>query len=283
MPLHLTKSATFVALALSVGLFTLPACKKRPPTTPDSPAPTPGPVTTQGTTSPTPSAGGYVPPPAPRVPIFRTQEPRAAALRGVAENNTKEIVLALRNFELTNGALPAGYADRTGKLGLSWRVAILPFLEHDNLFKQFKLDEPWDSEHNRKLIPMMPKPFAPPNESTYGWTFARGFTGPNTWLPPLQPPVHSGQLVFGVKLAQLTDGMSATALVADAGEPVIWTKPDEMVFGPNALPKLGGVFESGTIVGLADGSTRLVRKNADPQLFPRLIQINDGNPVQFDD
>ena len=26
----------------------------------------------------------------------------------------------------------------------------------DALFKQFKLDEPWDSEHNKKLLSMMP-------------------------------------------------------------------------------------------------------------------------------
>ena len=47
-------------------------------------------------------------------------------------------------------------ADSTGKPGLSWRVAILPYLEQDTLYKQFKLDEPWDSPHNKKLIRQMP-------------------------------------------------------------------------------------------------------------------------------
>lgn len=287
MAVPLTRPATVAALALAVGLLALPACKKKaPPPIPDTPAPTPnpgGPTPPNPNTPNTPSASGYVPPPAPRGPIFKTQDPRTATLRAAAEKNMKEIVLALQNFESAYAALPAGYADKTGKLGLSWRVALLPFIEQDNLFKQFKLDEPWDSENNRKLIPLMPKQFAPPNESTNGYTFTRGFTGPNTWLPPLQQPARPGQLVFGVKILQISDGTSNTALVADAGDAVIWTKPDEMVFAQNSVPKLGGVFESGTIVGLADASVRLVRKNADPGLWPKLIQINDGNIVQFDD
>lgn len=286
MPFHRIRPATAVALALSVGLLALPACKKKSKPTDSAPEPAaPGPVAQSGHGAqvPAPSANGYAPPPPPTAPVFRVQSPRAAAARAAAEKNMKEIVVALTNFESTNGALPAGYADKSGKPGLSWRVALLPYLEQDNLFKMFKLDEPWDSEHNRKLIDKMPKQFAPPNESTYGYTFARGFTGPNTWLPPQQQAARPGQLLLGVRMAQITDGLSSTALVADAGEAVIWTKPDEMVFAPNSVPKLGGVFESGTIVGLADGSVRLIRKNPDPKLIPNLIQINDGNIVQFDD
>ncbi|MDY3552906.1 DUF1559 domain-containing protein [Gemmata sp. JC717] len=283
MRLHFTRSATVVAAALSVGLLALPACKKKKsqPTVADTPSPS-DPAPPPGPTGEVPNAGGLNLPQPPRAPIFRTQNPRAAAVRAMAEKNMKDVVMAIQNFEATHGALPAGHADKTGKAGLSWRVAILPFLEQDPLFRQFKLDEAWDSPNNIKLIDKMPKQFAPPNESTYGYTFTRGFTGPNTWLPPLQRPALPGQQLFGVKLLNITDGTSNTALIADAWDAVIWTKPDEMAFSPNSVPKLGGVFESGTIIGLADGSTHLVRKNADPTLFPRLIQINDGQPVQLD-
>src|SRR5271155_415299 len=44
---------------------------------------------------------------------------------------------------------------------LSWRVAILPYIEHEALYQQFKLDEPWDSPHNKKLLDKMPKLYAP--------------------------------------------------------------------------------------------------------------------------
>ena len=51
---------------------------------------------------------------------------------------------------------PAAICDKDGKPLLSWRVAILPYLEQGDLYKQFHLDEPWDSPHNSSLIEKMP-------------------------------------------------------------------------------------------------------------------------------
>jgi RNA polymerase sigma factor (sigma-70 family) len=68
---------------------------------------------------------------------------------------------ALLNYHDTMGHLPPpAIVDRDGKPLLSWRVALLPFLEQDNLYKQFHLDEPWDSPHNRKLVAHMPAVYA---------------------------------------------------------------------------------------------------------------------------
>ena len=78
---------------------------------------------------------------------------RDAGHRAQSMNNMKQIVLAAINYEETYGHFPAAYIadEKTGKPLLSWRVAILPFLEENALYKQFHLDEPWDSEHNKKL------------------------------------------------------------------------------------------------------------------------------------
>src|SRR5207253_9743746 len=59
-----------------------------------------------------------------------------------------------------------------GRALLSWRVALLPFLEQDALFREFKLNEPWDSPHNKKLLAKMPKVYGPiagkgQSDSTY--------------------------------------------------------------------------------------------------------------------
>ncbi len=283
MSFHFTRSATAVALALSVSLLSLPACKKKTkPTVPDSPVtpvtPTPGPVVTP----PGPGTTNSLPP-APKGPFFRGPTPLGAGVRIAAEKNMQQIAIALQNYESNNGALPAGYADKTGKAGLSWRVAILPYLEQDNLFKLFKLDEPWNSEHNKKLIDKMPKQFAPPSQSTYGYTFARAFTGPGTWLPPQAQPGTPGQALKGAKIVQFTDGTTTTFLVVEAGEAVIWTNPEEIPFDPKQpLPKLGGVFESGMVAGMADGSAKFVRKGADPKAIVGAIQINDGSIVNLD-
>ena len=42
--------------------------------------------------------------------------------------------------------------DPNGKPLLSWRVQILPYIEEQQLYQDFHLDEPWDSEHNIKLL-----------------------------------------------------------------------------------------------------------------------------------
>ena len=78
-----------------------------------------------------------------------------------------------------------------GKPGLSWRVHILPYIEQDALYKQFKLDEPWDSEHNKKLIEKMPKVYvsplavAPPGETYY-----QVFTGKDAIFDPGSKTQH---------------------------------------------------------------------------------------------
>src|SRR5262245_27069248 len=76
-------------------------------------------------------------------------------------NNLKQISLAWHNYESANGFFPADVVDAKGKPILSWRVLILPYIENEKLYKGFKLNEPWDSENNKKLIDAMPKLFAP--------------------------------------------------------------------------------------------------------------------------
>jgi hypothetical protein len=192
-------------------------------------------------------------------------------------------MLALQEFSTTNGAFPAGYADKSGKPGLSWRVAILPYLDQKVLFDEFHLDEPWDSSHNRTLISKMPVLYAASRTSpAQGYTFYRGFTGPNTWLPPQTQPGQPGKPLFGIKPLAITDGMSNTILVAEAVESVIWTRPEDLEFAPNKVPKLGGVFASGFHVGMADGSVKFVRKGIDEKTISNAIQTNDGHPVKLD-
>src|SRR5205085_3628183 len=100
-------------------------------------------------------------------------------------NNLKQIMIAIHNHHDSNNHLPADIRDKNGKPLLSWRVAILPFLMQDNLYQQFKLDEPWDSEHNLKLLQHMPVTYhvgIEPKGSTH--TYYQAFAGPGTPLHP---------------------------------------------------------------------------------------------------
>jgi hypothetical protein len=195
-----------------------------------------------------------------------------------------QIGLAMHAAADVYRTLPVGIGDKSGKVGLSWRVAILPYIEQENLYKQFKHDEPWDSEHNKKLIPLMPKTYAPPNTTTNGYTYYRSFSGPDTVMPPLTRPAPPGQVVGVVSPAQIPDGASNTFLVAEATEPVIWTKPDELVFDKSQPPpKLGdGIFAGGFHVTMCDGGVRFVRKTIGDTTLKNAINRQDGNAIKID-
>ncbi len=88
---------------------------------------------------------------------------RQAAQRNASNNNMQQIALAMHNYETANKKFPdRASLDKNGKPLLSWRVHILPYIEEQQLYKQFKLDEPWDSEHNKKMLSRMPPVYSNP-------------------------------------------------------------------------------------------------------------------------
>ncbi len=73
-------------------------------------------------------------------------------------NNMKQIALACHMYIDSHKRFPTDIVDADGKPLLSWRVAILPYLEQQGLYNQLHLDEPWDSDHNRQVLSSMPMP-----------------------------------------------------------------------------------------------------------------------------
>ena len=178
------------------------------------------------------------------------------------------------NYEAATGKLPNDvYKD--GKAILSWRVAILPFIEEDVLVRQVKMDEPWDGPTNKKLLDKLPKLYAPVRGAAKpGETFYRGFSGKRL---PFGPDDTRSFLI-----RHYQDGTSNTGLVFEAGESVPWTKPDDLALpAKGALPKLGGMFDGIAHVAMADGSVRKLRADADPDELRKLIDPADGNVIEF--
>lgn len=170
-------------------------------------------------------------------------------------------------------ASPSAHStDQAGKPMLSWRVYLLPQLEQQNLFEQFKLDEPWDSPHNQKLIAKMPAIYRTDANLPRGKTTAVALVSKDSAMP------HGRAIRF----ADITDGLSNTILFVHANRDcaVTWTKPDDIEFDPqNPLKCLG---EGGTFQAvLCDGSVHQIPATIDAETMRRLVNRHDGKPVSL--
>jgi len=205
--------------------------------------------------------------------------PRGAS---AAENNLKQIALAMHGYNDLNGQLPGNVYDKDGTALLSWRVLILPYLEQEALFQRFKRDEAWDSPANKAASQTVVRTYQMPGRPTnQPWeTYFRTFTSPKNARE------HRALLVDGnpkgPNLAAISDGSSNTFMVVEAAEAVPWAKPDDLPYdGRMALPKLGGPSGFFAVV-MGDGSTRTFRRSAiDDTNLRRAISIGDGNPVNL--
>jgi hypothetical protein len=194
---------------------------------------------------------------------------------GLSQHNLKRIGIAFHSFHDANLSLPIDLVTSEGKPLLSWRVVILPYLGEEELYKQFKLNEPWDSIHNRELIPRIPRVYAPFRvKAKDGETFYQVFTGKDAVFAP-------GKLR---RIPTIADGSSNTGLVFEAGDPVIWTKPSDLPFDENKpLPKLGGMFGGECNVVMCDGWVARIKNGANEKQLKLIIMPDDGQPYNPDE
>ncbi len=204
------------------------------------------------------------------------QSAREAARRAQCVNNLKQIALAMHNYASANNVFPKpAITDKDGKPLLSWRVAILPYIEQMELYNKFKLDEPWDSPHNKALINEMPPTFVCPSRANVqpGTTNYRVFVGNGAFFEKDQ----------GTAIANITDGTSNTLMVVEATEAVPWTRPDsELPFDPNAKPSLcgaGSPHPGGFNAAMGDGSVRFIKNTIAVQVFKALITRAGGEVI----
>jgi hypothetical protein len=204
----------------------------------------------------------------------------------------QQVIANLHNLSLAAQNFANNYKDRMlfgpaiyskdGKPLLSWRVILLPYIEQQELYDQFKFDEPWDSPHNKKLLEKMPAVYAPLSgkSSKPYTTYLRVFTGPQT---PFDPQKAKRGLP-GLGGASIPDSFpndpSNTILIVEAAEAVPWTKPDELVYDPKKpLPKLGGQFPGHIAVITASGRVRLIRNMVSEKTLRTVINPADENPL----
>ncbi|KLU02119.1 Serine/threonine protein kinase [Rhodopirellula islandica] len=200
-----------------------------------------------------------------------------AAERDVqSTNQLKQMGIAFHNFASAYRKFPASASmAREGAIGIndqselkpfSWRVAILPFIEQQELFEQYRFDEPWDSDANLKLLPKMPsiyrRPDAPEDQPV-GQANYQGIANGASALG----------IDDGVKFKDIRDGLANTLLILETKSSVPWTKPQDL----SELPE----FADDAVLRylMADGAVRTMDP-VDEEKLKALITRDGGEQVE---
>lgn len=217
--------------------------------------------------------------------------------------NLLRIGLALHEHHDTVGSFPkAAISNKEGRPGLSWRVAILPYLGEKTLYEKFKLDESWDSPHNRQLLAQMPAVYDCPRASRGDSTLTvyQAFTGHGAFLEPAYDKTveqvwwtgddgvkhYRGEPQGGNSIAAFTDGPMNTLMVVEAKQGVPWTKPEDLPFDrdkpTNSLLGVGSSHPGGFHVVFVDASVWFLPNTMAPSMFRALITRSGDEVVSLD-
>ena len=219
--------------------------------------------------------------------IPQLQASKQAAMRNETMQNLKQLGLAAHRYEAMARSFPPAVfysksshgdlnksGDNVNDVPRSWRVELLPFLGQEELYKQYRLDQPWDSEANLAVLRKMPDFFRSPNDDPKSInTSYFAITGPGT--------VFDGK--EGTPVAEIRDGLSNTLLLVEAKRDIPWTKPEDIAYAADQpVPALGGWRPDEFLVTLGDGSVQPVNnaEGIDNNFFRPWIGKADGQIPQ---
>jgi len=217
------------------------------------------------------------------------QQTRGGHSRTSCKNNLKQIGHALHNYHDAYGTFPPAVVyDQQGRAAHSWRVLILPFLEGQELYDQYRFDEPWNGPNNSKLHRMMPRVYHCPSYyrkedpiTPLGQQLSR-LT--NYVLVVSLDGVSNGNQCSTLK--SFADGTAYTILTAEVRQHAVhWMAPED-VTPSQLLTDLRLCVDDdhtnhrqGLHVGLADGSVRWIPHNTPELDLNGLISINGSEPA----
>ena len=187
----------------------------------------------------------------------------------------------VRISDCYNQFIPTARVGDRDKVVLSWRVHACFYVggPASAVAKQFKLDEPWDSPHNKKVFDDNPMPDV----------FALGGYGDAAGkLTRVQAFAGQGALGGGppwINPSNVTDGTTHTLLLGVSAKPVPWTKPEDMPFDPKQDPhKLLRKTDAGYTVAF-DGGGQTTLKADTPEAVMKAFIAPAGretvNPADY--
>jgi len=178
-------------------------------------------------------------PPQPLTPVERRRR---------TIDNLTTIGEAIRRYTAANRMFFASSIRDAGRRPLlSWRVELLPYLGHQELHRQFRLNEPWDSPHNKALLDRIPDVYLSPERCD----------DTTNYVVPVASFTAFGDKRGGLPLRKFEDGLANTVVLLEVNDAsaVPWTKPADLELNMLTLGRhVGGLREDGYFVVWGDGS-----------------------------
>ncbi len=202
--------------------------------------------------------------------VRSTREP---ARRSSCLNNLKQISLGLQSYVTAHGEFPPAYTtDAEGKPLHSWRTLILPFMEHQALFKSIDLTKPWDDPANAKALAAMPDVYDCPSAAKNATNYLAIVT-PASCIQATEPR----------KLSDIKDEHDATLTIieVDDDRAVPWMAPsdaDERLVLSLTDPATR-MPHAQVLAAFVDGHARPLPREKSDTLYRELISIAGNDPV----
>jgi hypothetical protein len=206
--------------------------------------------------------------------IPATRDARGAARRTQCKNNLKQIGLALYNYHDEYGSFPPAYTvDSNGRMLHSWRTLLLPYLDHDQFYRQIDFSKPWYDPVNATAFNAAVDVFqCRSTEMPTNHTIYLGVSGPNCCFRDDKPTTFT----------DIEDGMSYTLMVVEVPQnrTVPWMSPQDadeaLILG---IDKDSKVSHTGGIqAAMADGSVRFISSNIN-RVTLRALLTTSGSEV----
>jgi hypothetical protein len=211
------------------------------------------------------------------------------------ERNLNALARAIEKYHKDKGHYPPpAILDKNGKPILSWRVAILPYMDNawinndeptvkgviingpKDLYNLFKLDEPWDGPNNKKLISKMPSLYRAPysvisySQSNIGKTLTLAVVGKGAIFDPAKK-VTDGDVRDGLKQTLLLLALE------EQGQAVYWTKPADIeLTADGKLPADAPNFHKRFAVVYADASAHTLQNGLETKTLLGIV-TRDGS------
>lgn len=196
---------------------------------------------------------------------------RVAATRATSLNNMRQIGIGMHNYESAFQHLPPAVLTSPAGKEYSWRIAILPFIDHNALYEAYRFDEEWNSPHNSEITANIPLVLRHPDSKSPTACNYFVVTGKETMFP-----LDDSKMSF----QNVSDGLSNTLMLVESKQDIHWAEPRDLDFGDEGLLDSLGGFEDGIFAGtFGDCSSRSISKWVGEEVLRELLTRAGGTVI----